>query len=53
MIPGVDPHNHDISYHRKLGKYLSKNIMDKPLLTKILTIGDIIQEHFCVFILEQ
>ena len=24
MIPGVDPHNHDISYHRKLGKYLSK-----------------------------
>ena len=24
MIPGVDQHNNDISYHRKLGKYLSK-----------------------------
>jgi len=24
MVPGVDPHNHDISYHRRLGKYLSK-----------------------------
>ena len=23
MVLGVDPHNHDISYHRKLGKHLS------------------------------
>jgi|TARA_R100001460_G_scaffold14654_5_gene32751 SAM-dependent methyltransferase len=24
MIPGVDPHNHDMTYHRKLGKRLAK-----------------------------
>ena len=24
MVPGVDPHNHDMSYHRRLGKYLAQ-----------------------------
>ena len=25
MVPGVDPHNHDMSYHRRVGKYLAKH----------------------------